>query len=190
MNLLAKGIERLALVVLLFGGAGMLASTFLGVADVVGTQMLGSPVAGARELTESTMVLIVFGALTYAQIKRSHIRVEIVYLAVGPRGKAAMDVLACVCAIIFFSLMLWQGYDEAMFSMQIGEATVGLIRFPLYPARWILVAGTALMILRLVLDLILDIDRFIKGVEPDFMHAEQQILAEIANKPELVGKPE
>ncbi|MCG6121271.1 MAG: TRAP transporter small permease [Microvirga sp.] len=190
MHVLAKGIERLALIVLLVGGAGMLASTFLGTADVIGTQMLGQPIAGARELTESTMVLIVFGALTYAQIKRSHIRVEIIYLAVGARAKAAMDVLACVCAIIFFGLLLWQGYAEAMFSTQIGEATVGLVRFPLYPARWILVAGTSLMLLRLVLDLFLDIDRFIKGAEPDFMHIEQQIIAELENKPELVGKPE
>lgn len=168
----------------------MLASTFLGTADVVGTQMLGMPVAGARELTESTMVLIVFGALTYAQIKRSHIRVEIVYLAVGARAKAAMDVLASICALIFFGLLLWQGYDEAVFSTRIGEATVGIIRFPLYPARWILVAGTALMLLRLALDLVLDIDRFIKGVEPDFKRTEEQILADLANKPELVGKPE
>lgn len=190
MNLLAKVIERLALIVLLFGGAGMLASTFLGTADVIGTQMFGMPIAGARELTESTMVLIVFGALTYAQIKRSHIRVEIIYLAVGPRAKAAMDVFAGLCALLFFGLLLWQAYDEAIFSMQIGEATVGLIRFPLYPARWILVAGTALMIVRLALDLFLDIDRFIKGVEPGFMRTEEQILADLANKPELIGKPE
>jgi TRAP-type C4-dicarboxylate transport system permease small subunit len=184
MKMMAKALERLALVVLLFGGAGMMAATFLGTADVVGTQVFSYPIPGARELTESTMVLIVFGALTYAQIKRAHIRVEIFYLRAGARGKAVMDIAADLAAILFFSLLIWQGYLEALFSFQINEATVGLIRFPLYPARFILVAGTALMILRLVLDLVLDIDRFLKGTEPDFIHSEALKAAEIAAKTE------
>ena len=72
---LSQIVERLALIVLLIGGLGMLFSMFLGVADIVGTQILLIPVPGPRELTESTMVLIVFGALAYAQIRRAHIRV-------------------------------------------------------------------------------------------------------------------
>lgn len=140
-------------------------SMFLGVADIVGTQVLLIPVPGPRELTESTMVLIVFGALAYAQIRRAHIRVEIAYLAVGPRMRAVMDVVTDIAAIIFFGLIAWQGFLEAQYSLQIGEATSGLIRFPLWPARFTLVAGTGLIILRLLLDLIVDIGR-IKTGEP------------------------
>ncbi|WP_340254941.1 TRAP transporter small permease subunit [Roseobacter sp. HKCC-CH-9208] len=163
MKLLLKISERLALIVLLIGGVGMIMSTFLGVADVVGTQVLNVPVPGPRELTESTMVLIVFGALTFAQIRRAHIRVEIAYLAVGPRFRAVMDVVTDVAAIIFFSLIAWQGLLEAQYSMKIGEATSGLIRFPLWPARFTLVAGASLIILRLVLDLIIDCGRVRSG---------------------------
>ncbi|MBF9037322.1 TRAP transporter small permease subunit [Rhodobacterales bacterium LSUCC0387] len=141
----------------------MIMSTFLGVADVVGTQVLNVPVPGPRELTESTMVLIVFGALTFAQIRRAHIRVEIAYLAVGPRFRAVMDVVTDLAAIIFFSLIAWQGFLEAQYSMKIGEATSGLIRFPLWPARFTLVAGASLIILRLVLDLIIDCGRVRSG---------------------------
>jgi TRAP-type C4-dicarboxylate transport system permease small subunit len=163
VEFLKKLTERLALVVLLIGGLGMLASMFLGVADIVGTQVLNIPVPGPRELTESTMVLIVFGALAYAQIRRAHIRVEIAYLAAGPRMRAGMDVVTDIAAIIFFSLILWQGFLEAQYSLQIGEATSGLIRFPLWPARMTLVLGTALVILRLSLDLIVDLGRIRTG---------------------------
>ena len=88
MKPLSRIVERLALIVLLVGGLGMLFSMFLGVADIVGTQVLLIPVPGPRELTESTMVLIVFGALAYAQIRRAHIRVELLYqnAAAGPRS--------------------------------------------------------------------------------------------------------
>jgi TRAP-type C4-dicarboxylate transport system permease small subunit len=165
MQLISKILERLALAVLLVGGIGMLISMFLGTADVVGTQVLSQPVPGAREITESTMVLIVFGALTYGQIRRSHIRVELLYTRLPPRGRAALDILADVCGLLFFGLLLWQAINEAQFSMQIEEATDGLIRFPLYPARIILATGTALLIVRLVLDVIVDLGHLIAGTE-------------------------
>ncbi|MEM1431342.1 MAG: TRAP transporter small permease [Pseudomonadota bacterium] len=166
MAVLSRFVERLALIVLMVGGAGMLMSMFLGVADIVGTQVLLIPVPGPRELTESTMVLIVFGALAYAQIRRQHIRVELVYFQVGPRARAAMDIVTDLCAIAFFALILWQGWLEAQYSLQIGEATSGLIRFPLWPARFTLVAGCALMILQLLLHLIEDLGRLRSGAPP------------------------
>lgn len=163
MNLISRMLERVALLVLLIGGIGMLMSMFLGVADIVGTQVMGVAVPGPYELTESNMVLIVFGALAYAQIRRAHIRVELVYMRMGPRVQAAMDVFADIAAIVFFSLLLWQAYNEALYSYDINERTVGLIRFPLYPARAILAAGTALLIVRLALDLIIDLRRVWTG---------------------------
>ena len=165
-------VERLALVVLMVGGVGMLMSMALGVADVVGTQMLKVPVPGTLELTESTMVLIVFGALAYTQIRRAHIRVELVYAHMGPRVRAAMDVFADLAALVFFGLLLWQAVNEAIYSVEIREATFGLIRFPLYPARIILAAGTALMVLQLLLHLIEDLGRVRTGAPPRSAEAE------------------
>ena len=159
VNPLSRIVERLALIVLLVGGLGMLFSMFLGVADIVGTQVLLIPVPGPRELTESTMVLIVFGALAYAQIRRAHIRVELLYLKMPPRGRAVMDVITDLAAIAFFGLILSEAISEAQYSYQIKEATTGLIRFPLWPARFTLVAGCSLMILQLCLHLIQDLIR-------------------------------
>ena len=163
MALVSRILERLAFVVLLFGGIGMMGSMFLGTGDVIGTQFLGWPLPGALELTESTMTLIVFGGLAYAQIRRSHIRVEIVYARVGPRMRAAMGVFAHALGILFFGLLAWQAWGEAAFSIQIEEATDGLIRFPLYPARIILLSGTVLLVVRLVLDVIEDVQWLIEG---------------------------
>jgi len=167
VRILSYLLERVALAVLLIGGLGMLMSMFLGVADVVGTQVLHSPVPGAYEITESTMTLIVFGALAYAQIRRSHIRVELIYTHTAPRVQAALDVLADLAGLVFFGLLLWQAVNEAEYSYQINERTVGLIRFPLYPARMVLAAGTGLMILRLLLDLTIDLRRCFTGEPPE-----------------------
>ena len=171
VNRLSRIVERLALIVLLVGGLGMLFSMFLGVADIVGTQVLLIPVPGPRELTESTMVLIVFGALAYAQIRRAHIRVELLYLKMPPRGRAVMDVITDLAAIAFFGLILSEAISEAQYSFQIKEATTGLIRFPLWPARFTLVAGCSLMILQLCLHLIQDLIRIRTGNDIESEHA-------------------
>ncbi|WP_310459149.1 TRAP transporter small permease subunit [Ruixingdingia sedimenti] len=152
-------VSKLAVFSVALGSIGLLLSMFLGVGDVVGMQ-LRHPVPGTLEFTESTMVLVVFGGIAWAQIRRAHIRVELVYLQVGKKMRSAMDIIASVAGIVFFALLTWQGGLEAVYSWQIGEATSGLLRFPLWPARWILVFGSVLMILQFLLDLWHDITRF------------------------------
>ena len=57
-------------------------------------------------------------------------------------------------AFAFFALLTWQGIGELRYSWEIREATMGTIRFPLYPARFLLVLGAALLLLRLALDIV------------------------------------
>lgn len=179
MTRFGRLLEPIALVILLVGGFGMVVSTMLGTADVVGTQFFGTPVHGALEITESTMVVIVFGALTYSQIRRNHIRVELIYTRVGPRGQAGMDIFADLMGLLFFGLLLWQAINEAQFSLQIDESTFGLIRLPLWPARIVLAGGTALLMLQLVIDLLIDIERLANGGEA--VTAEDLIRREIGD---------
>ncbi len=67
MQKISEWVRKLALVLLLMGALGMIISMFLGFADVVGTKFFNWPVPGTLEITESTMVLIVFGALAFTQ---------------------------------------------------------------------------------------------------------------------------
>ena len=165
MQKLSAIVERLALAVLLVGGTGMLTAMFLGAGDVVGTQFLGWPIPGVLEITESTMTLIVFGALAYAQIRRNHIRVELIYSHMSARVRAAMDAIADAAAIVFFGFLLWEAIGEGLKSWRIRETADGLLQFPLYPARWVLITGTVLLLLQLVLHMIQDLRRISSGEE-------------------------
>jgi TRAP-type C4-dicarboxylate transport system permease small subunit len=136
------------------------------VADVVGTEFFGRPLLGTLEFTESTMVLVVFGALAYAQERRAHIRVELLYSQVGPRGKSFMEAVTHIIAFVFFGLVAWQGYVELEYSWEIMESTMGSVRFPLYPARTLLLIGVLLLLLRLAVDIVQDIGRLRRGEPP------------------------
>lgn len=166
MHTFSAWLGRLALWLLLLGTVGMIAAMLVGVADVVGTEFLGRPLLGTLEFTESTMVLVVFGALAYAQERRAHIRVELLYSYVGPRGKSFMEAVTHIVAFIFFALVAWQGYVELLYSWEIKESTMGSVRFPLYPARILLLLGVWLLLLRLAIDIVQDISRLRRGEPP------------------------
>lgn len=166
MQIFSAWLGRLALWLLLLGTVGMIAAMLVGVADVVGTEFLGRPLLGTLEFTESTMVLVVFGALAYAQERRAHIRVELLYSYVGPRGKSFMEAVTHIVAFIFFALVAWQGYGELLYSWEIKESTMGSVRFPLYPARTLLLLGVWLLLLRLAIDIVQDIGRLRRGEPP------------------------
>lgn len=165
-------LSRLALGLLLFGTLGMLAAMLVGVTDVIGTEFFGRPVLGTLEFTESTMVLVVFGALAYAQERRAHIRVELLYGHAGPRGKSFMEAVTHVVAFVFFAIIAWQGLGELRYSWEMKEATMGSVRFPLYPARFFLLLGVVLLLLRLAIDIAQDIGRLQRGdAPPQTVHA-------------------
>jgi TRAP-type mannitol/chloroaromatic compound transport system permease small subunit len=166
MQTFSAWLGRLALWLLLLGTVGMIAAMLVGVADVVGTEFLGRPVLGTLEFTESTMVLVVFGALAYAQERRAHIRVELLYSHAGPRGKSFMEAITHIVAFIFFGLVAWQGFGELLYSWEIKESTMGSVRFPLYPARFLLLLGVSLLMLRLAIDIVQDIARLRRGEAP------------------------
>jgi TRAP-type C4-dicarboxylate transport system permease small subunit len=166
MRRLSAALSRLAFGLLLLGAVGMIASMLLGVADVVGTKFLDYPVPGTLEFTESTMVLIVFGALAYTQERRGHIRVELLYGHAGARGQSFMEAVTHIVAFIFFALVGWQGLSELGYSWEMKEATMGTVRFPLYPARSFLLLGVLLLLARLALDIVGDIGRMRRGEAP------------------------
>ncbi|MGH8696381.1 MAG: TRAP transporter small permease subunit, partial [Burkholderiales bacterium] len=105
-------------------------------------------------------------ALAYTQERRGHIRVELLYAQAGPRGKSFMEVVTHVVAFAFFALLAWQAIGELGYSWEIREATMGTVRFPLYPARALLVLGAVLLLLRLALDIVADLGRLWRGEPP------------------------
>src|SRR6476619_2177804 len=89
----AQILRRLAIGLVLLGSVGRMVSMLICDTHVVGTNFFVCPVPGAPETTESTMVLIVFGALAFTQQKRGHIRVEILHGFMSPRIQSLMDAI-------------------------------------------------------------------------------------------------
>ena len=179
MRRCAEILRRLAVGLVLLGSIGMMLSMLICFADVVGTNFFDWPVPGTLEITESTMVLIVFGALAFTQEKRGHIRVEILHGFIGPRAKSFLDLMTHFLALVFFVLLAWQSFGELSYSWEIQESTMGTIRFALYPARLLLSLGAVLLIAQLVLDVMADARRTWRGEGPPG-HADPADIAKVS----------
>ena len=167
MHRVRRVVDVLGGVVMAMVALAILVSMLASAADALGGRLMNRPVPGAVEGATNMMAVIVFGSLAYVQRQRGHIRVELLYGNAPPRVRAALDIFNDLIVIVFFSLLAWQAWDFAMSSYQIGEAASGIVRFPLYPAKFVIFFGSILLILQMCVDLIDHLFGLVKGEPVD-----------------------
>jgi len=112
----------------------------LTVADIAGRYLLNRPVPGTFELTEMSMVVIVFLALGLAQHDKEHIALDIVYNYFSPGLKRSVDWFVDLVNLIVVGAVVWQlwAYSERMAD---GNYTTAVLQLPIYPFVLIAIAG-------------------------------------------------
>ena len=154
MRAFSAVVGALGTALLVVSAIAVLLSMVVGTIDVIGTQLLLSPLHGATEGITELMVILVFLSLPHVQRARANIRVELVYSRFSPRTQAALDAIAAVAALVFFALVFWQGIEAFSFSWRVKESTMSVVRIPIYPAKFAILLGAALTMLQLLVDLI------------------------------------
>ena len=122
-------------------------------ADVV-ARKLGSPITGAIEVTEFLMVPLVFLALAYVQSQKGHIRVGIVIERIKrPVLRKGLEILALIVGIGIFAVLFWYALEKTIDLYKVGEYSIGLIHFPLWPAWATIPVGSLIFCVQLFLDI-------------------------------------
>ena len=60
-------------------------------------------------------------------------------------------------------LLFWQGLDAALFSWRMGERTMSAVRIPIYPAKFAILAGVAVLMTQLLVDLVAGAQQALRG---------------------------
>jgi TRAP-type C4-dicarboxylate transport system permease small subunit len=178
----ARWLMRVNLWCGLGSGFALLAMMIMGTLDVLGTNLdliglTASPIPAAFEFMATMMVVNVFLAMSLAQSRKEHIRVEVLVNLLPARLRVAADVLAHGFSMTLFVLIAWYGWKSGMHATEVGEYAPGLINFPVWPARLVLAFGASLMAVQYAFDLI---GLFIRpmrtreaGVDPDIHEHEE-----------------
>ena len=165
-NYLGKFVEKVEL------WAG-LASTWLVVfimllvtCDVTYRAIAGKAILGAYNLTEIIMVAVCFFALAYTQNKRGHVRMEIVVNKMKGRARLFTEVVSLSICLLISVLMFYQSIAEVRVAISIRLFTAGVIKWPAWPLKIVVVFGIFLLCLRIAIQLGQQMRHLIHGGEP------------------------
>lgn len=110
-------------------------------ADVAARAVYGQSVPGLFEMSELSMVMVVFLGLGWTLRDDAHIRVTMLTDRLAPRPRRLAGGLAWLCAALVFLLLAWPSTQEAAYSFSIREFRWGVVQIPIWWTKIALAAG-------------------------------------------------
>jgi|AntAceMinimDraft_13_1070369.scaffolds.fasta_scaffold98358_1 TRAP-type C4-dicarboxylate transport system permease small subunit len=127
----------------------------LGTVDVLSLYFLGIPIPAATEMISSAMPIAIMMALSYTQITRSHVSVDLFKRNFSALASRIVEALSLVVGIVVFFLMAWGAWQLAFNSFDVDERAVAAIRFQIWPIKIIFSFGITICVLQMFFDLLL-----------------------------------
>jgi TRAP-type C4-dicarboxylate transport system permease small subunit len=121
---------------------GVLAITAV---SVVGRYVLGSPVPGVDEGVGFLVVAIVMCGAAEALRTGSHIGIDLVSGAVGPKGRRFLDALAHLAVLVFSVLLFRAAWHTVVFSREFEAYSTGQLELPLWIPQSTMLLGAGLL---------------------------------------------
>lgn len=138
-------------------GGATFVMMFLIVANATSRKLFNHPLEGTHEMTESSMVLVVFLALAYTQMKGGHIRIALLTRYLPIRRQHLFFFFALTVAGLFFALASYGTLQWAIEAFSVGERTWGNVPYPVWPLKGLISIGLALLSIQFFLDAIRDL---------------------------------
>ena len=135
--------------------------------DVVARYIFNAPTIWGYEVGIGLgMSLYCFG-YAYTESKRGHVRVDVLYVHMPPRGRAIIDAVG---GFVFFlptiGLVVLAAWDKMWWSWSIMEKSVeGYWYPPWYPLRTMIFLGFALLLIQGLANLYRAVYQLVKGKE-------------------------
>lgn len=142
---------RLLFALGLLAGLTTFAMMLLVVANAVSRFLFNAPVTGAFEITQSMLPVLILLSLALTQFRDGHIRVVLVTRHFAPAWRRLVLCLAGLLGAGFFAWCAYGAWAFAMQSYAMNEQEWGAVRFPIYPVKFVVFLGLALLALQFLL---------------------------------------
>jgi len=118
---------------------------FLVCADVIGRVVFNSPVKGTPEIVSFSIVVICFLQAPFAIRSGGMIFVDAVTSRLPPLAQRVLEIAGYLLGLTFFVIVCWGSLEPAAHAWTSNEFEgEGALRVPVWPARFIIILGTAL----------------------------------------------
>jgi len=109
------------------------------------------PLKGTYELMGYFGALVTAFALSYTQMQKGHIAVDVLVTLFNPKARLILQAISCLICTIFFSIAGWQIYQYATTLWETGEVTETL-NIAYYPFAYGVAGGCLLLALVMLLE--------------------------------------
>ncbi len=116
--------------------------------DVALRYVFNAPLEWGRDVNGLLLLMTIFCALPHAWDRAYHIRMEVFYIRLSPKGKLRANVLGSVAGIVVFGLMAVQGANFVPFMIGTGETGEDL-RLQIWPFMGFLSFCASVMVVRM-----------------------------------------
>ncbi len=116
--------------------------------EVIARYVFNSPTNWVHESTFLMFGMQYMIAGAYAYRGESHVRVDMLYSQLSPRGKAICDIVGSVFFFIFAGTMLWTGWIFAADAVGAGEVSFTEWAIQYWPVKLMIPIGAALLLLQ------------------------------------------
>lgn len=137
---------------------------FLTIAGIA-TRLLGVPLTGLINLSESLLVVAVYFALAYAQQSKQHVAVELVISSLPKIPQKILGIINLIIPLCICTVLIIISWDFALESWGMRERMDGAPYYPIYPPKIAIAVGISLLWLQLLSDLISEVMASFSGHE-------------------------
>ena len=122
----------------------------------------GSSLRMALEIVETTLIIVVFGALTYTEIKDKHVRTTILIDRLGEKANRILRIIGHLLSAIVLVLWIKENFEYTVMMTEIKKTALSSI-LPYWPFCWVAVLGMVMLFIAYIFKLILLIGNVKEG---------------------------
>jgi len=168
MGRLQSIVESISRVGAVVGGAMLLLASILICLDVTLRYTISKTLGGADELSGYALAIASAWGFSAALLTRSHIRIDTAYVRVGPRMRAALDLLSLVTLAGFMTLITWHGWGVVKQSWVSGSRSLSDLETPVIIPQALWFAGLVFFVVVALLLLVHSLRALVAGDLPKF----------------------
>ena len=122
--------------------------------DVLYRTLAGKSIVGAYELAEITMVPVTYFTIAYCQKYKGHVRMEFVVDRLRGKTRHLSEIIALFLSLSICVVIFYRAIVEAQQAVGIGLVTSGVVQWPAWPFKIVLIYGFSLICIRLGIQLV------------------------------------
>jgi len=117
------------------------------------SRRFGYPIAGTHELAGLFMAIAVSASLSYTELNKGHVSVDILGDRLGKKSKMILGIFLFLMTLCLMALLIKGIIDSIVFNWSLGESSY-MRKFPIVPIRIFFLYGLVSWCLVVVLNFI------------------------------------